>query len=875
MKAKISIALPLPFKHAHCGFFLWTVVSLYSLFCIDTQAQMEASEPLDLAPLVHDDLNLMPYPSSVKISNGVFPLTQKASAVLVIQSTTINTAAAKRMTTAISRSLNRLNLTRFTPQKIQTTYANGATSDNNLNAHNIIFIVESANTTHQAQHSSTHPQTFLDESYSLQITDTTITVNSVSEFGLHRALATLEQLGKPDANKTLFPQLLIRDRPRFVWRGLLIDSARHFFSVDTMKRQIDGMAAAKLNVLHWHLTDDQGWRYESKKFPELTALGADGQFYSQHDMREIVDYAASYGIHVLPEIDMPGHTSALALAFPELMSKQRTYTQEVRWGVHTPLLDPTKKSVYQFIDALITEVSEVFPFPFIHIGGDEVNPEDWLSSEHITTYMHQNNINSPRELQLHFNSQVNRILKKHGKNLIGWDEILTEGLDSNAIIQSWRGKDSLFHAVTAGYQAILSTGYYLDQPQPTAYHYRNDPATDHPIPNSQVKPATQQKHYTFSIPRKRGSNVQGHLAMHKFTNGNTTVTLKFNGRQQRHTPQVSDVFDELWFEIDTWMGPTRFQLAPEQTRITGRVKVGNSFYTVSGELIDEEDFPALRPLKSLHPLKSLPSLKSMPPTSNVEKGKILGGEIALWSELIDEESIDSRLWPRAFAVAERLWSPANIDDEKSMHSRLHRVSQWSAHTLNLKHQEQLQQRIAKLANYQRKMQNHIRVLTETLEPAQYYHRHHEKSVYATYSRLDPLNKLADVLPAENTLIRNTRLEMAEHLNNNDIFHAAGILQTEAKRWKKNAQYILSKRHKSTLGQDIRPIARANLDFSIFILNATKRIKKPSQFTKDEIIALYKALEDHQQITEETVISASVLLEDLLIKLWEINAAHQY
>src|SRR5690606_2809463 len=209
----------------------------------------------------------------------------------------------------------------------------------------------------------------------------------------------------------------------FPWRGALIDASRHFFSIQTLKRQIDAMAAAKLNVFHWHLTDDQGWRMESKTFPLLQQKASGGKYYTQQEIRELVDYAWQRGIHVLPEIDMPGHVSALALAYPELMSAPGPYQAEERWGVHKPTLNPANREVYIFVEKLFTEVAALFPFAYIHIGGDEVDTEHWLNNPAIKTFMQEQQLADQHALQAYFNRRVADILAQHQRKMIGWDEI--------------------------------------------------------------------------------------------------------------------------------------------------------------------------------------------------------------------------------------------------------------------------------------------------------------------------------------------------------------------------------------------------------------------------------------------------------------------
>src|SRR5690606_29320449 len=206
-----------------------------------------------------------------------------------------------------------------------------------------------------------------DESYQLRINAEQIHLHAETTLGALHALETLLQLPVPWGDAHAYPLVSITDSPRFPWRGALIDVSRHFLSIATLKRQIDAMAAAKLNVFHWHLTDDQGWRMESKTFPLLQQKASGGKYYTQQEIRELVDYAWQRGIYVLPEIDMPGHVSALALAYPELMSAPGPYQAEERWGVHKPTLNPANKEVYIFVEKLFTEVAALFPFAYIHI----------------------------------------------------------------------------------------------------------------------------------------------------------------------------------------------------------------------------------------------------------------------------------------------------------------------------------------------------------------------------------------------------------------------------------------------------------------------------------------------------------------------------
>jgi hexosaminidase len=302
------------------------------------------------------------------------------------------------------------------------------------------------------------------------------------------------------------------------------------------------MALVKLNVLHLHLSEDQGFRVESKTFPRLHEFGSDGHYYTHEQIREIVAYAAARGIRVVPEFDIPGHTQSWIVGYPELASAPGPYVIERRWGVFDPVLDPTNEATYQLLEGLLGEMAALFPDPYFHIGGDENNGVQWSANPRIQKFIQDHNLGDNAGLHAYFNRRVQLILAKHGKKLVGWDEILHPDLPKSAIIQSWRGTDGLAAAARAGHAVILSNGYYIDLIEPAARHYFNDP-----------------------LPAD--------------------------------TPLV----------------------AQEQTHV-------------------------------------------------------LGGEATMWTEWVSPETVDSRIWPRTAAIAERLWSPRAVDDVTDMYRRLGHVS---------------------------------------------------------------------------------------------------------------------------------------------------------------------------------------------------------
>jgi hexosaminidase len=391
-----------------------------------------------------------------------------------------------------------------------------------------------------------------DESYELRVTSEGATLTAATDLGAMHGLETLLQLATTQQGACVLPAVTIHDVPRFRWRGFMLDVSRHFEPVGTVERTLDGMAAAKLNVFHWHLSDDQGFRAESKKFPRLTEVASEGEFYTQDQLREVVAYARARGIRVVPEFDMPGHGSSWIMAYPDLAPGKPIKTLPVVYGMPTAVLDPTRKSTYKFINTLVDEMGRIFPDAYFHIGGDEVQGEAWLADPEIAAFMKKKGYDKPAKLQAYFNQQLEDILKKHDKKMVGWDEILDPALPKTILIQSWRGEASLSDGARQGYQGILSAPYYLDGQKSSAQMYLADPvATD------------------------------------------TTLT-------------------------------------PEQQKL------------------------------------------------------ILGGEVCMWAEQLNTETVDSRVWPRTMAVAERFWSPQNDRDVSDMYRRL-RINSLKLEDVGLRH----------------------------------------------------------------------------------------------------------------------------------------------------------------------------------------------
>ena len=467
------------------------------------------------------------------------------------------------------------------------------------------------------------PEKFDEERYSLRVTPAGVAIDAPTSLGVLRALATLEQLPITEKKQRYLPEVDIQDQPRFAWRGLLMDAARHFLPVAVIKRNLDGMAAVKLNVLHWHLTDDQGFRVESRVLPRLHQVGGADGFYTQAEVREVLAYAAARGIRVVPEFDMPGHATSWIAAYPRLASNDSAYAVPTKWGVLNVALDPTRETTYSLLDSVLTEMTGLFPDPYFHIGGDENDGRQWRRNPRIAAYMRANGMVKPdgkavdnHQLQTYFNRRILAVLQRQGKIMVGWDEILGPDLPKEAVIQSWRGKKGLNEAARLGHPVVLSNGYYIDLNYSAASHYATDPL-------------------------------------------------------------------------------------PADTPLT----------------------PA-------------------------EQKLILGGEAAMWAEFADSVIVDSRIWPRAAAVAERLWSaPAATQNVPDLYRRLAAVST-QLETLGLRHRRAPELLLRQIAGATDIIP--LRTLAEVLEPVKEYKRHFQGFKYTTQT---PLTRLVDAAPAESDVAR--------------------------------------------------------------------------------------------------------------------------
>ena len=446
-----------------------------------------------------------------------------------------------------------------------------------------------------------------DESYRLEITASDVRLTAENPLGVLRGLQTFLQLVIVTPQGFSVPAGTINDRPRFPWRGLLLDSGHHFLPIPLVKRNLDGMEAVKLNVLHWRFSDNFGFHAESKKFPRLQEKGSGGFYYTQNEIREVVAYARDRGIRVVPEFDMPCHTDSWFAGYPNLAISEEPS--------HVSGMDPTREATYKFLEGFIGEMAALFPDSYFHTGGDECDMKEWEATPRIQTFIHEHGIKDGVALQARFTARVQQIVASQKKIMMGWDEILQPDTPKNVVIHSWRGQDSLAQAAQRGYRAVLSSGYYLDLNQSAAEHYLVDPLV-----------------------------------------GSTS------------------------------------SLTPDQ------------------------------------------------------KARILGGEAAMWTDILSTENVDNRTWPRVAAIAERLWSPEQVRDVDSMYERLAMVSQKLIYYgLGYRYiKDEMLQRMSGQSDPAA-----LKVLADVVQPP----RNYERQDLRTYTDFTPLNRLSDAVPPESDTAR--------------------------------------------------------------------------------------------------------------------------
>src|SRR5579864_6530228 len=335
-------------------------------------------------------VNLMPMPASLQQGTGQLAIDQSFSVAVSGARDASLDEEVQRFVTQLSRQTGIL----FRPKP-------GATPTPTLQIH--------------ADHGREAVQKLgEDESYELSVSESGAKLAAPTTLGILRGLQTFLQLVQITPSGFAAPAVTIKDQPRFAWRGMLIDVSRHFIPLDVLKRNLDGMAAVKMNVLHWHLSDDQGFRAQSKVFPKLTGMGSDGQFYTQEGMRDLIAYAHDRGIRVLPEFDMPGHSRSWVIGYPELASGPGPFTLEQG----DPIIDPTREETYKFLEKFIAEMSKLFPDAYFHIGGDEVDGKQWDANPKIQEFIHSHGMKNNQDLQAYFNQRLEKIVAKNHKIMV-------------------------------------------------------------------------------------------------------------------------------------------------------------------------------------------------------------------------------------------------------------------------------------------------------------------------------------------------------------------------------------------------------------------------------------------------------------------------
>jgi hexosaminidase len=539
-----------------------------------------------------------------------------------------------------------------------------------------------------------------DESYTLDITSAGAKLHAANPLGTLHGLQTFLQLVSVTRDGFAVPAVSIQDQPRFPWRGLMIDSSRHFIPSEVIKRNIDGLEAVKMNVFHWHLSDNQGFRVESHKFPKLQENGSDGLYYTQEEIRDLIAYARDRGVRVVPEFDMPGHSTAWFVGYPELASGKGLYQLERKWGVFDPAMDPTNEKTYKFLNELIGEMAKLFPDQFFHIGGDEVNGKEWEANPNIQGFMKAHEIKNNQGLQAYFSQHVQDLVVKHGKTPVGWDEILVPGVPKTIVIQSWRGADSLAAAARMGYRGLLSNGYYIDLGWSAARHYAVDP-----------------------------------------------------------------------------MGGAAANLTAE------------------------------------------------------EKQRILGGESTMWSEYVDAENIDSRIWPRNAAIAERFWSPQATVDVASMYKRMGAESE-RLEWLGLTHRSFQRKMVQRMAGPAAPSElAALRRLTEALEPVKDYTREQLAAIEPTSQA--PLNRVVDAVQPESETSQRFSVDVDQFVAGScRDAGKASELRAQLTLWAGNDSRLQTLVQRSYLVKEASPASAALSQAAELALNALDRLTQGLPMSED-------------------------------------------
>jgi len=570
------------------------------------------------------------------------------------------------------------------------------------------------------------PDTLADESYVLTVSADGVLVEAGKIYGALHGLQTLFQLITLTPDGYRVPLARIVDQPRFGWRGLLLDAVRHWLPPHVIKRNLNAMAALKLNVFHWHLTDDQGFRIESRRFPRLHELGSDGNYYTQEEVRDIVEHARDRGIRVVPEFDMPGHTTSWFVGHPELASAPGPYAVSRKFGGHKATMDPTQDSTVQFVQEFLVEMMSLFPDRFIHLGGDEVDPEQWQSNAAIRRYMEQNGHEGPHDLLVDFHNRLHEFLREHGRESIGWDPLTGPKLDSRLVIQAVRGQQWVMQAIGSGHRAIASSEYYLDAMLPASYHYLKDP--------------------------------------------------------------------------------------------------------LDGEVAD---------------------------TTDEQRSLVLGAEASMWTEFATADNIDSRTWPRAAAVAERLWSPREVRDVADLYRRLPAVSR-RLEVTGITHNSGPREMRSHLAGGS--ASSTVGILADVVEPITLEARW---KLLARYTTSTPLDRLVDTAVPDGERPRTFLARVTAFVADSSDDVNYRWLYVELRDWAENHQRLTGLVVHSKLLTEVLPVSKALHDVAHVGLDCLGALQANESITPKQRKAHAAVLESAGVSTAEVTLPVIAGIRALL------------
>ncbi|MFZ3418723.1 beta-N-acetylhexosaminidase [Vibrio harveyi] len=792
-----------------------------------------------MAMTPNTDLNLMPYPQNVELGQGKITLDKSFSIY-------IKGYDSPRVQFNAKRTMDRLY--RQTGLPMLNWHA-----ESEKDATLVIDIRNAPKSEVQDINS--------DESYQLESRNGQIIIRSERPYGAFHGFETFLQLVTTDATGYFVPAVSIQDEPRFPWRGVSYDTSRHFIELDVILRQLDAMASAKMNVFHWHIWDDQAIRIQLDNYQKLWQDTADGDYYTKDEIRYVVNYARNVGIRVIPEISLPGHASAVAHAYPELMSGmgEQSYPHQRGWGVFEPLMDPTNPELYKMLASVFDEVAELFPDEYFHIGGDEPNYQQWKDNPKIQQFIKDNNLDGERGLQSYLNTKVEQMLEQRGKKMTGWDEIWHKDLPTSIVIQSWQGHDSIGRAAKEGYQGILSTGYYLDQPQPTSYHYRNDPMPKGITVDDQLHQGEKFATYDWVKPRNKGGPRTGNLTIIEATDGSYRAFTDYNGKS-REEVFIIEYVPGVKFKghFDNFMSYTEFNydFADGKLKDTSYQLIGNVRWPATGELVASSDMAG----------SVIPEPNGGYPAELTEKEQqlILGGEITIWGENLDSMTIEQRLWPRSYAIAERLWSSQDLTDERSMYKRMKVMDTWSEISLGLRHHADANMMLKRLANGADEAP--LQTLAKYIEPAQYYARHWEKWISTPnegdlYNQYERLNRFADALPVESLAVYEMKDLVAVYAQGDKT--ALDALAMHYQSVKLAAQQAKPIFAANVASVETVPVAESAIKVADLSLTLIELAKQGRGISQSDAKAYQQIINENAIIFDETIVAIVVPTERLL------------